>query len=155
MELLFQNGEHIQLLQNYQLSSAQLKNTMHPKDCILLANEDHNRNNIVVMDGDKCVAFFVLHIAEGVKPYSNNPNSILFRAFSVQQYLTDRGIGSFVMKQLPQFVRQHFPTADEIILCVNCLNERAIHVYEKMNYIKAEGTVEGRQGPMYVMHYPL
>ncbi|WP_114603982.1 GNAT family N-acetyltransferase [Staphylococcus sp. EZ-P03] len=84
---------------------------------------------------------------------TDNPNSILVKSFSVTETLQGQGIAQSALKQLPNYVKQHFPEVDEIVLSVNFKNPKAIHVYKKIGYNDTGRVIGGNAGPQHVMSY--
>ena len=76
----------------------------------------------LAMKDNELVTFFVLHKNDGVKPYTNNENSILIRAFSTDFHHQGKGYAKQALKILPDFVRNNFLGINEIILAVNVKN---------------------------------
>ncbi len=74
------------------------------------------------MDGNKLVTFFVLHEKEGVTPYSSNEQALLIRSFSTDFYEQGKGYAKTALQLLPDFVRKHFPSINELVLGVNVPN---------------------------------
>ena len=87
------------------------------------------------MKDNELVTFFVLHKNDGVKPYTNNENSILIRAFSTDFHHQGKGYAKQALKILPDFVRNNFLGINEIILAVNVKNVVAQSLYKKCGFV--------------------
>ena len=151
MQLQFYEPSHQSLIDQYELTEQQLRFTRHAKECVLLKSE--TRSPILALVEGKLVTYFDLHRTEGVKPYSNNPNAILLRAFSTDFRVQGKGYATKVLKLLPNFVRAHFPNVNEIVLAVNIENHIAKELYEKHGFIDFGERREGAKGELIIMSY--
>lgn len=143
------------LINQYYLSEEQLRFTAAPIDCIPLSNEDGDRHSILAMHENELVTFFVLHVNEGVKPYSDNENAILLRAFSTNNNQQGKGYAKQALNLLPQYIRSNFPHINEIVLAVNVQNKPAQGLYEKAGFIDQGIRKMGPKGELIIMHYSL
>lgn len=136
-------------LVNFTLSAEDREFTKTPLENIDLANRDQERHSTLVYDDKgQCVGFFTLHEGDGVKPYS--ANAIFFRSFSVDSHYRGFGFGKKVMRVLPQYVKQYYPTINEIYLAVNTDNHLARELYIQSDYeIVGETLLENK--PVYIM----
>ncbi|PNZ67480.1 GNAT family N-acetyltransferase [Staphylococcus croceilyticus] len=147
----FTNKDNKQI-ESFEVLKEDRKFTRTPLHNIELAQEDSERHPIVIMQNDKCVAFFTLHEGSGVAPYSDNLQAMLFRSFSVDAKYRGEGIGKSIIKTLPHFIAQEFPNVNEIVLTVNTDNHKAIKLYESARYnYSGDAFLEGR--PVHVMSY--
>jgi RimJ/RimL family protein N-acetyltransferase len=155
MQLYFYNDRFKNAIEHYQLTEDQLRFTGKPKDCIELSNEDSERYSILAMEEDKLVTFSVLHKNEGVKPYSNNNNSILLRAFSTDFRHQGKGYAKEALMLLPAFVKENFIETNEIVLAVNLKNEVAQGLYKKCGFVDEGVRRMGKKGELIIMSYHL
>ncbi|MEH7389207.1 GNAT family N-acetyltransferase [Bacillus sp. JJ1474] len=155
MELHFYNDRFKDSIEQYTLSEEQLSFTGTPKECNELSNIDPERYSILGIEGEQLVTFFVLHKNEGVKPYSNNKNALLLRAFSTDFHHQGKGYARQSIKLLPEFVRSYFPEINEIILAVNLKNEVAQGLYKKNGFVDEGVRKMGRKGELIIMSYHL
>lgn len=155
MQFYFYNEGFKNAIDQYQLNEEQLRFTGDPKDCIKLSNEDSERSSILAMENNHLVTFFVLHINEGVKPYSNNAYAILLRAFSTDFRHQGKGYAKQVLMQLPDFVKENFRGINEIVLAVNVGNEAAQGLYKKCGFIDEGERRMGPKGELIIMSYYL
>ncbi|WP_218943864.1 GNAT family N-acetyltransferase [Bacillus aquiflavi] len=137
------------------LTERQLRFTSTPKECIQLSNEDSDRSSILAIEGEKLVIFFVLHINDGVRSYSNNDHAILLRAFSTDFRYQGKGYAKNALMLLPRFVKEHFHEINEIVLAVNVKNHVAQHVYKKCGYVDEGERRMGKKGELMMMSYHL
>ncbi|SDN87965.1 GNAT family N-acetyltransferase [Bacillus sp. OK048] len=155
MQLYFYNDSFKNAIEDYELTDEQLRYTGIPKDCIELSNEDSERYSILAIEEDKLLTFFVLHKNEGVKPYSNNNNAILLRAFSTDLRYQGKGYAKKAMMLLPEFVKQSFSEINEIVLAVNLKNEIAQGLYKKCGFVDEGVRRMGKKGELIIMSYHL
>ncbi|GEP82933.1 GNAT family N-acetyltransferase [Staphylococcus kloosii] len=129
--------------------------TKTPAENIKLAQNNAERfPTLVFNDAQQCIAFFTLHIGEGVKPYTDNPDAVFFRSFSVDNNFRGEGVGRAVIENLPTYVADTFPTIDEIYLTVNTDNEVALQLYKKCNYCYiGDADLEGK--PVHILKYSI
>lgn len=153
--LSFFKTEHNALLANYQLNEEQKRYTALPFDALEKCDIDRDRHPVVIHYGNEVGGFFVLHGWGGVKQFSENQDAILLRAYSVNASFQGRGIASNSMSLLPSFVREHFPSKNEIILAVNHSNKIAQHVYLKGGFKDKGNRAMGREGEMFILHMDL
>lgn len=155
MELYFYNDGFKNALDQYQLTEDQLRFTSGPKECIKLSNGDSERSSILAIENDQFVNFFVLHINEGVKPYSDNVNAILLRAFSTDFRHQGKGYAKKALMLLPVFVKENFSEVNEIVLAVNLRNEVAQGLYKKCGFVDEGERRMGPKGELIIMSYYL
>ncbi|MEH7087076.1 GNAT family N-acetyltransferase [Neobacillus drentensis] len=155
MQFYFYNEGFKNAIDQYQLNEEQLRFTGDPRDCIKLSNEDSERSSILAMENNHLVTFFVLHINEGVKPYSDNDHAILLRAFSTDFRHQGKGHAKQVLMQLPDFVKENFREINEIVLAVNVGNAAAQALYKKCGFIDEGERRMGPKGELIIMSYYL
>lgn len=142
-------------IKNFNIVDSDRRFTKTPAENIQLAQKNSERfPTLVFNDDQQCVAFFTLHIGEGVKPYTDNPNAIFFRSFSVDSEFRGRGVGKAVIENLPAYIADTFPTVDEIYLTVNTDNEVALQLYKKCDYCYVgDADLEGK--PVHILKYTI
>ncbi len=155
MKLHFYNAEFDRLIENYTLTDEQLRFTGTPKDAIDLSNAEQNRYSILALKDEQLVTFFSLQIGEGVKQFSPNENAILIRSFSTDFHQQGKGYGKNALMLVPELVRSHFTSINEIVLAVNVKNEIAQALYKNCGYIDNGVREMGRTGELIVMSYHL
>ncbi|MHC3759931.1 GNAT family N-acetyltransferase [Staphylococcus succinus] len=135
------------------IAESDLQFTKTPQENIKLAKEDLGRHpTLIYNQQQQCIGFFTLHEGQGVEPYTANPNAIFFRSFSIGVDYRGQGYGKQVIQQLPQYVKQYFPSINEIYLTVNDDNEKAQQLYKHCQYeYLGESLLEDR--PVYIMRY--
>jgi len=155
ISLEFFKPEYTALLGNYHLQEEQKKYTALPLDALKKCEMDRERHPVVILYGKELAGFFVLHGWDGAKEFSDNKDAILLRAYSVNEAFQGKGIANNSMSLLPFFVREHFPSKNEIILAVNHANEIAQKVYFNGGFIDKGTRVMGREGEMFILHLAL
>ena len=155
ISLDFFKPEYIALLGDYYLHDNQRKYTALPLDALKKCEMDRERHPVVILYGNEPAGFFVLHGWDGAKEFSDNKNAILLRAYSVNAAFQGKGIANKSMSLLPSFVREHFPSKNEIILAVNHANEIAQKVYLNGGFIDKGTRAMGREGEMFILHLDL
>ena len=142
-------------LLNYDLLEEQKRFTALPADALEKCKEEPDRYPVVILSDSQPAGFFVLHGWEGVKPYSDNKNAMLLRAYSINLSFQGKGIASESIMLLKHFVKVHFPLVNEIILAVNHSNIMAQNVYKKGGFVDQGLRAMGREGEMYIYHLNL
>ncbi len=142
--------EHLEELIEYKLTESQLEFTSHPKEALLACETDKGRNPIVILENGHPAGFFVLYQGEELTRYTDNPNAILLRAYSVALPFQGKGIARRSLGLLPSFVLKNFPRVDEVVLAVNLRNEAAQRVYLRAGFKDSGRRVMGRMGEQYV-----
>ncbi|MFB7157280.1 GNAT family N-acetyltransferase [Lysinibacillus sp. NPDC056232] len=155
MRLKFYEKKDDHLIERYTITKEQLRYTMSPKESIELVQQDKNRHAVLVIDEDRLVTFFVLHEKEGVTPYSSNEQAILIRAFSTDFYEQGKGYAKTALQLLPDFILEHFPTINELVLGVNSPNTAAQSLYKKCGFVDEGRLAKGFRGEIKVMSYSL
>lgn len=155
MTLMFYKDNAQSLIEKYTITEEQLRYTKSPQENIELARQDNSRHAILAMVGDKLVTFFVLHEKEGVKPYTSNDQALLIRSFSTDFHEQGKGYAKKALQLLPDFVRQHFPHINELVLGVNVPNIVAQALYVKCGFVDEGRQVMGYQDEIKVMSYSM
>ncbi|MFJ7666467.1 GNAT family N-acetyltransferase [Lysinibacillus sp. NPDC097195] len=155
MRLKFYDKKDQASIVQYVLAEDQLRFTMAPQASIELAERDVNRHAILAMKDDRLVTFFVLHEKDGVKPYSQNEQALLIRAFSTTMQEQGKGYAKEALQLLPAFVKQYFPTINELVLGVNFSNIAAQALYKKCGFVDEGITAIGINDKLKVMTYYL
>jgi len=142
--------DHQQAFKFYPLTPDQLEFTAHPLE--LLKNDAHSRTPVTILEGNHIAGFFVLDVSDDRYFYTDNPNSILLRGFSIHPDYQGQGIAIRSMQALPTFIHQQFPQFDEVVLGVNERNDAALHVYQKAGFVDEGRRYLGNKGQQYALH---
>lgn len=152
VSLEFYIPEFKNALLDYDLLEGQRRYTAFPADALEKCKEDPERHPVVILYDNHPAGFFVLHGWSGVKDYSDNQNAMLLRAYSINLSFQGKGIATKSILLLKNFVKEHFPEVDEIILTVNHSNIMAQNVYKKGGFVDQGRRAMGREGEMYIYH---
>lgn len=155
MELVKYNSQYDNLIEEYYLPAEQLYYSAMPAEAVEISKNNNDRHTILGMDDGELVTFFILHENEAVQPYSDQPNDILLRSFSTNHIHQGKGYARKTLELLPQFMREHIPHIDGIVLGVNVKNTAAQGLYKKCGYVDTDNRVMGSKGEMIVMKYYL
>lgn len=145
-------GFHLEALREFTLSDEQLNYTSLPMPAFELCMGDHERNPVVILDGEKVVGFFVLHSGSGASEYTTNPNAMLLRALCITSSEQGKGYGKQAMSLVGDYVKENFPEIDEVVLAVNERNDAARGIYLENGYVDHNKKKEGRSGLMSILH---
>ncbi len=104
---------------------------------------------------DTAIGFFILDTGADKFNITDNQNAVLIRSFSINPNFQGKGYGKLAMKLATDFVKEHLPTINELVLSVNCRNIRAYQVYLKAGYQDTGKTIIGVAGKQHVLSLPL
>jgi RimJ/RimL family protein N-acetyltransferase len=142
--------DHQQALQFYPLTPEQLEYTEHPLE--LLKHDGHSRTPVIILARNQIAGFFVLDVSDDRYWYTENPNSVLLRGYSIHPDFQGQGVAEESILELPSFIRKNFPQFDEVVLGVNERNEAARHVYLKAGFTDEGRRYMGPKGQQYALH---
>ncbi|OZB93610.1 GNAT family N-acetyltransferase [Paenibacillus sp. XY044] len=151
VRLALYHPEHEAALEAFTLPKEQHEFTALPGEVIQKALERKERHPIVILGEEGPVGFFVLDTGEDRRQYSDNPNALLLRAFSIDHKHQGHGYATKSLLGLKEFVKKHFRTADEVVLAVNMRNAAARHVYLKAGFRDEGRTRMGPAGPQHIL----
>ncbi|MCK1986091.1 MULTISPECIES: GNAT family N-acetyltransferase [unclassified Peribacillus] len=149
VELKHFSNEYLDVLNSFELPEEQVQFTALPNK-ILEATEGQHR--IVILSENEPVGFFLLHSAERVKEYSDNPKAMLLTALSVNHAKQGKGYAKQGMLLLSDFVKSEFPNCDEIVLVVNHKNLPAQQLYLKVGFQDTGKRKIGPIGEQFIMN---
>ncbi len=153
MDLIKYSQQYEAALQQYILTEDQLLYTATPIEAVKHLDDD--RNAILAFEDDLFVSFFVLQEGAGVAEFLGGPDSVLLRSFSTDFRYQGRGYARKILEKLPAFVKEHYPTKNEITLAVDSGNDRAHQLYEKSGYMDHGKRMPGRNGELIILGYHL
>ncbi|WP_237665060.1 GNAT family N-acetyltransferase [Sutcliffiella horikoshii] len=142
--------EHLEYLVGYELTESQLEFTSYPRDALKACEADKGRHPVVILKNGNPAGFFVLYQGEEIPCYTDNPNAILLRAYSISLRSQGQGIAGKSLELLPDYVGLNFPQVDEVVLAVNRRNEAAQRVYLRAGFEDSGKRVMGRMGEQFV-----
>lgn len=145
--------KHSKVLATFSLPDAQKTFSALPELSLRYCREDSDRFPIVVLVDKVPVGFFVLHIGENIREYTDNKDSILLRGFLIDHNHQGKKYGKKTMEVLPEFAAQLFPGKDRIVLAVNVKNVAAKALYLNSGFQYTGVKVKGMSGWMHIMEY--
>lgn len=118
----------------YELPTEQLEFSGMPQDIIKRDVENPLKHLVIIHARDEAAGFLELDESEDRKKYSNNPDALLLRGFSVNPKFQGRGIATGSIYALQDFIRIEFPDFNEVVLGVNARNKPAKRLFEKAGF---------------------
>lgn len=155
ISLSFYEEKHFEGLSAFKLPDEQKRFSALPKEVLSESISDESRYPIVIEAKDKPVGFFILHVGNGIHPYTENKSAILLRAFSINSTEQGKGYAKRAMNLVPSFVKKNFPTVDEIVLAVNGKNIAARQLYVQTGFQDNGLRREGSIGLQYILQFPI
>lgn len=136
----------IPLLENYALDPR----TFMKKPMDVLAESQHETDihPILILNETGLIGFFILQLGESVVQYTENKNAVLFAAHSIDLNYQKQGYAKKSLQLLPDYVRIHFPAADEIVLSIEADNISSQMLYARSGFnskhrqVKIKGKTE-------------
>ena len=147
--------EHGEVLATFHLPEDQTVYSALPEQSLRYCHEDPDRHPIVVLVDEVPVGFFVLHIGEQMKSFTEDERAILLRGFLIDHNHQGKKYGKKAMEILPGFAKYLFPDKDCIVLAVNVKNVAAKALYSNSGFQDTGLKKEGRSGWMHIMEYRL
>lgn len=151
----YQQEQHYEAVKAFQLSEQQQKFVALPKEALQDCYIDKKRRPVVIIAEDTVVGFFVLHVGNNIRSFTDNPQAVLLRALSINQMYQGNGYGKQAMSMIPTFVLTHFEQVNEIVLAVNEKNNTAKRMYEKAGFQDLGRRRQGDKGRQHILHYRL
>ncbi|ANF96806.1 GNAT family N-acetyltransferase [Paenibacillus bovis] len=160
VKMEFYHPGHLEALKKFELPAEQHRFTALPVEVLERALTDPDRYPVVITAAGQAVGFFILHIGSGIGSYrsytsTSLPELMLIRALLIDYHQQRRGYAGQAMRQLPDWVRQHFPKIRELILAVNVKNEPAQQLYIHSGFVDHGMRRQGIVGLQWIMHYSL
>lgn len=153
IQLKFYNESHHEALISYDLSEEQTKFTALPFQAFerLKERTDNHAKPITIMLDNEPIGFFVLDYGEDKLEMTDNENSLLVRSLSVNPKHQGKGYGKIAMNLVDRFIKENFPTIDELVLAVNFKNKAAYDLYLKVGYIDNGSQREWYNGSQHLL----
>ncbi|MDR0132719.1 GNAT family N-acetyltransferase [Priestia megaterium] len=149
LELVHISDEHWGRLSSFELSKEQGQFTSLPNRFKEVAEGQYR---IVILNNMEPAGFFILHLTDRVKDYSDNPNAILLTSLSIDQVKQGKGLAKNAMLLLRKFVLNEFPNCNEIVLAVNHKNIAAQQLYTKVGFRDTGKRRFGPIGEQFIMN---
>ncbi|MGG4168938.1 GNAT family N-acetyltransferase [Rossellomorea vietnamensis] len=106
----------------------------------------------MILSDDAPVGYFALENGDKLRKYSINPKARLLTSFSIDERYQGQGMAKKGLNQLPNFIREHLPDTNEVVLGVNTRNGAAISLYLKTGFTDEDEIYVGPKGPQHVLH---
>lgn len=143
-------------LLSFQLPPEQAQFTGLPEETLQDTCDDHSKMGVVIARGDRAVGFFVLHTGEGIADFFQDySGAVLLRAFLMDYASQGQGFAKAAMALLPDFIRRHYPEAQQIVLAVNERNIPAGQLYARAGFQDYGLRRSGSKGPQLILQYEL
>jgi RimJ/RimL family protein N-acetyltransferase len=102
------------------------------------------------------VAFFILDTGADVALYEPRPGTVGVRALYVDRDRQNQGIGTAMLRALPDLARRLHPGAERLALTVNVTNPIAVHAYLRAGFTDTGRMYRGGAlGPQHVLVHDL
>ncbi|AEB29644.1 putative acyltransferase [Carnobacterium sp. 17-4] len=124
--------------------------TVKPMDGMTESLHESEKHPILVLEGNKMVAFFILQTGDTILNYVSNPHAILLKAHSVDKQYLKQGYGKASLEKLPRFINEHFPSITEIILLIDYDNISGQMMYIKSGFKDTRNKVKELDGYKFV-----
>lgn len=138
-------------LENYSLSEEQLLFTRHPLEMLERSEQILTYTPIVILEDKQVSGFFVLDSGQDKYHYTDEPESILLRSYSIHPDFQGRGIAKISIGLIAAYTTEHFPKVNQIVLGVDEANKVAQAVYLKAGFIDEGRRFNGRSGAQMAM----
>ncbi|MGX7264677.1 hypothetical protein [Enterococcus crotali] len=119
MYLAMYDDTHQTHIDNYCLSERKLRYVREPKIALALTKRDPKRHAVLVFEGEYLVAFMTFYETKNDISYSDNKKSLLVQDLSTDYRHLRNGYVKQAVQLLPDFIRQHFTTIEQLIIVVN------------------------------------
>ena len=145
-----------QQLLDFRLPAEQAEFTGLPEETLQDACEDHGKMGVIIARDNRAVGFFVLHAGEGIADFFQDYfGAVLLRAFLMDHASQGQGFAKAAMALLPEFVRVHYPEAQQIVLAVNERNLPAAQLYSRAGFQDHGLRRTGSKGNQLILQYEL
>lgn len=132
---------HTESLLSYQLPVEQALFTALPEKVFERiaarnAQGDFTAIPISILLQDRPIGLFVLDSGPDLNLWTENTHAVFLRSLSINPEFQGQGIGTMVMKCLPEFIAGQIPelSVNEIVLGVNRDNKAAQKLYDKIGF---------------------
>lgn len=152
IQLKHTENKHYKALQ-YNLPENQKPFTALPHETFerLKMRTDGHAKPITIMLNNEPIGFFVLDYGDDKLAMTDNENSLLLRSLSINPIYQGKGYGKVAMSLIDSFVKENFPTINELVLAVNLKNKAAYDLYLKVGYIDDGSQREWYNGSQHLL----
>lgn len=152
IELCHFSNKHLDVLNSFELPKEQGQFTLLPNN---FKEVTESQYRIVILNDTEPVGFFLLHLTDRVKDYTDNPKAVLLTSLSINHAKQGRGYAKQAMFLLKKFVTAEFPNYNEIILAVNHKNISAQKLYLIVGFQDTGKRKMGPIGEQFIMNLML
>lgn len=124
--------------------------TVSPMDGMTESLHEYEKHPILMLEKDKMVGFFILQTGDSILKYTSNTQAILLKAHSVDKRYQQQGYGKLAMEKLPEFIKEHFPSINEIILLIDYDNISGQMMYLKSGFKDTKNKVKELEGYKFI-----
>lgn len=144
--------DHRAALLALKLAPGQEHWTHHPSETLPEVEGNSLRQAVTILEHDVPIGVFTLGIDERVEWYAGHPDpqAVTLNALCLDERCQGRGIGTLMMRRLPDFIPTLYPQARRVLLCVHQTNPAAIHVYQNTGF-RILRERQGKRGLLWVM----
>lgn len=134
--LKFHDSSHNEALLEYNLPEDQLRFTALPKNALdrIAAREDQLAKAISILADNRPIGFVVLDYGQDKFELTDHQNALMVRSFSINPFYQGKGYGKKAMQLLDEFVKEFYPSIQQLVLAVNFENKRAYQLYLSIGY---------------------
>lgn len=149
----FYRVEHKASLLSYSLPENQINFTALPEQVFeRLGNRTDNlANAITILLDEEPIGFFVLDYGEDKMELTTNEASLLVRSLSINPIYQGKGYGKIAMLLMDDFVKEYYPTVNELVLAVNFKNNSAYNLYVNVGYVDDGNVREIIKGSQHLL----
>lgn len=144
--------KYLPALTVYKLPKEQAKFTALPANML---HSSETKSPVVILADDEVVGFFILHIGEIIKNYTDIPTALLLTSFSIDYRKQRKGFARLGLLALNDFVKKYNPGITDVVLSVNKKNKPARRLYEQVGFVDTGKRIEGVIGEQLVLRKKL
>lgn len=137
------------LLEQYQLQDS--KYTTMPMKAATDSLRSLDIFPVLILAEDDLVGFFTLKTGVEVKTYTDEPNVLLLKSYSIDDRFQGKGFGKLSLQKVHGFVAEKFPGIKKVVLGVNKANIAAQLLYLKIGFLDTKRRIEGSLGVQFVL----
>ena len=141
--------EDIPKLENYTIESDTY--IIKPMDALTESLHETGKHPMLIIEGNDLVGFFILQFGIGVSRYTDNPKAVLFKAHSIDLKYQSQGYAKRSLELLPNYIREHYPEVDEIVLSVAVDNISSQMLYVRSGFLNSQKRININGKVEYVL----
>lgn len=114
-------------------------------------NTDTTHSHIIEFNNE-IIGFFKLDTVYSTNHDFSPKTGIGLRKFVIDSKMQGQGIGTKAVRELLNYLNQHYTDYSEIVLTVNCKNKGARACYLKAGFVDSDALyLGGEAGPQHIM----